>query len=845
MKKLRLLILITILYVPLASNARQRTAAELKAAAVDVLAHPTPGLRAVSKNDKLSEFYSDKQMTVMGYRSGGFAILANDDKFPAVLGYSDTPYNSKTASDNTNFKWWVETVSAALKNAKASSAVKAVVPAKELPANVAPLLATTWDQSEPYNRMTPVDGFTHTLTGCVATAMAQVLFYNRYPEHGEGKRTIYYPYADSTGTAYTVDFSQSTYDWDHMKTSYDNGSYTDEEGNAVALLMYNCGVACNMQYGTSASGAYMEDAASGLIAYFGYPATVTLYQRSSYSSDTWMQMVFSELSGGLPILYAGQDVARNYGGHAFVVDGYDNQGNVHVNWGWSGQYNGYYNIALLNPYLYSFQDNQQMILGVDGRKYAELSDTVSVSEPGSLSTLIADSLKYNITSIKVKGNINGTDLRYIRDMAGRDINGNRTIGRLSNIDLSEASIVAGGDTYYNNLTTSDKVFPSMAFANCQGLSYVALPTDTRSIGEGAFAQAIGLDSVSIPQSDDCDYAYANGVIYNKDTTRIITAMPFISGNFVVPKTVTAIGNYGMAGCVGLNTIELPAGLTTVGDHAFSGCTGVLSIRSRAKEAPEVNGSYAFENISKGSCKLFVPAGHKDSYTKAKGWREFQGSNFDNIVEFGSYIKVRNAIRQYGEENPTLGYTISGEAITGEPVLTCNATRLSPIGRYPVTISIGTVQGSDIELSDGYLVVSRAPLTLKASDATRTVGQANPDFTFTCSGLKNQETDTVLTKRPTIECEATADSPAGSYPITISGAKAANYSISYEDGTLTVTEVTDGIDNIKADNDAVMRIYNLSGQLLFSGKGKDVHSLSLKPGLYVVCTGNKTVKISKE
>lgn len=151
------------------------------------------------------------------------------------------------------------------------------------------------------------------------------------------------------------------------------------------------------------------------------------------------------------------------------------------------------------------------------------------------------------------------------------------------------------------------------------------------------------------------------------------------------------------------------------------------------------------------------------------------------------IHVESASRQYGDENPTFTYTVSGAALRGEPQLTTAALTSSPVGNYPISAERGSIQNAYFEVEGGTLSVTEAPLTIAAGTYTKKQGDAMPEFTLTYDGFKNGETSTVLTKQPVVSCEANEASAPGEYPVTVSGAEAMNYSITYVDGKLTVTE----------------------------------------------------------
>jgi hypothetical protein len=151
------------------------------------------------------------------------------------------------------------------------------------------------------------------------------------------------------------------------------------------------------------------------------------------------------------------------------------------------------------------------------------------------------------------------------------------------------------------------------------------------------------------------------------------------------------------------------------------------------------------------------------------------------------VTAKSYTREYGEANPAFEYTSAGAALDGTPEISCEATATSPVGTYPIVIKKGSVKNYNDTYVDGVLTITKAPLTIKAGSYSKKQGEANPDFTLTYEGFKNNETEAVLTKKPTVSCEATKDSPTGDYTVTVSGAEAQNYEITYVNGKLTITE----------------------------------------------------------
>lgn len=267
---------------------------------------------------------------------------------------------------------------------------------------VGPLIQTQWDQDAPYNDLCPGSGKTKAYTGCVATAMAQVMNYWKWPVKGTGSRTYqpiqqkYDSNGNITGTyivyegKLTANFGATTYDWANMKKKHYT-SDTQAQKTAISTLMYHCGVATDMMYGgddEDGSGTFTvnyadwdwsdsegECAQNALYMFFGYKKPIG-YMRDGYSStykkwtdDDWTAMIKAELDKKRPIMYAG---AGDEGGHSFVCDGYDDAGYFHFNWGWSGDNDGYYLLSNLNPGSggagggsYDFSEDQDVIIGIE------------------------------------------------------------------------------------------------------------------------------------------------------------------------------------------------------------------------------------------------------------------------------------------------------------------------------------------------------------------------------------------------------------------------------------------------------------------------------------------------
>ena len=815
----RLILWALIAVTALTVDAAPRTLAQMKEAAAKAINVERKGKKlAPRKASAMKTLKATAEYQIIGFEQGGFAVVAADDLVPEVLGVSTSKYSDGT---NENFKWWLEAVQGAVQYAVQHGIKLSTTkpdPAK-YPTKVGPLVTTKWDQDEPYNLLLPQSVYGgQCITGCVATAMAQVLNYHKIPVCGIGTRTIYYPQGDTSGAAVTANFSDNVYDWDNMLDEYHYGSYTEEQALAVATLMRDCGVAADMQYGGSndienGSGAFSTDAAAGLRTYFGI-AEAECLERNNYSESEWMDIVYNELSENGPVYYGGQSGWS--GGHAFVIHGYRADGMVYVNWGWSGSEDGYYDIALLNPGYYSFSSYQDMIIGVKGAPRDLTEEAVNLTEAGTLNTILDDEKIGTVGTLKITGEINSTDLRQIRRLGGIDENGEKTDGYLQVLDLSEARIVSGGEPYLvdngKQLTTADNELPVKAFYGCKYLQKVILPAGLKSWGEGALGLCSQIRELEIGEpAADANYVVEDNLVWNTEKTELIAALPLKSGELNVAKGTVALRNCALAGCARLSKVVLPATLTKIGREAMRNCGGLQEIRVVSKTIPVLAGADVFTGVSIYTCKLYVPAGTKSKYTQLAQWKGFKGSDYDNIVEYGSSVKVRNTIRKYGEENPKFVYSVSGDPISGEPELTCEATATSPAGKYPVQIAMGTITGENVELFDGYLIVQKVDATATVENATREEGQPNPEFSLVFDGLVNNETIPVWKVEPVFTCEATETSPVGEYPITVT-AEAESYKLTFVAGVLTVTEsTTNGISTVSREKITNNRYYNLAGQ----------------------------------
>ena len=265
----------------------------------------------------------------------GFVVVAGDDKMGEVLAYSHEAFIDM-ANLNPEARYLFDSYRQVYeelgKNKGLTTRAKTATKATD---DVQPLLKSKWGQDYPYSKQTQY------VTGCVATAVAQVMYYHKWPAQGKGQESYKVTFDNTVRSA---DFTKSHYDWDNMLPDYNRRNVTTKQEDAVALLMNDVGIATNMQYTDRASGTQSYMAERALRNYFDYDAA--LVTRFDEGEDNFIEIVKKELRNGFPLYISGE--SKTGGGHAWVCDGFDKEDRFHMNFGWNGQANGYYSLATLD-----------------------------------------------------------------------------------------------------------------------------------------------------------------------------------------------------------------------------------------------------------------------------------------------------------------------------------------------------------------------------------------------------------------------------------------------------------------------------------------------------------------
>ncbi len=456
---------------------------------------------------------------------------------------------------------------------------------------IKPLLTSKWSQGSPYNDECPMY-FTlgRSVTGCVATAYAQILYYHRSKMVTETQAAM---------PAYDTWTSHATYghlhvpgipagaplDWDNMIDSY-GGSATGLQKKAVAQLMHYCGVAVNMDYTNGSSGAQSSAVADALKKYFGFGNSVQyVYGKSD---DEWDQLIYNELSQQRPVYISGADADV---GHAFVCDGYDGQRRYHINWGWGGQSDGHYYLSNLTPGEqgiggsdHGYTNGRECIIGIEPENYQQRTMTFTDATARRLCTEAWDS----------------------------DGDGHLTYGEAAAVTDLGTVLQGQNIRSLNELRyfTSLQAISDDAFSGCQQLTTVQLPRQLKHIGARAFKDCKRLTTVELPTALTSIGAEA----FSGCTVLTLSSLPV---------GVHALENGTFSDCKALTTLTLPSVLNKLGDEAFSGCTALKELTVSTMDPQAISmGNNVFEGSGAPQAVLHIEQGTRSFFEGHPQWSLF-------------------------------------------------------------------------------------------------------------------------------------------------------------------------------------------------------------------------------
>ncbi len=545
--------------------------------------------------------------------------------------------------------------------------------------SVAPLLKTHWSQNGGENSMLPClygEGSQRAVTGCGATATAQIMNFWKYPIHGTGDNYYVWSAPDEKKSVLYADFEHTYYDWDNMISVYkNNSSATQEQIDAVSTLMLHIGVALEMKFNTS-TATQIEYIHTVLKKYFGYNKNSQLvrYIHGAYTMDEWLTMIYRELSEGRPILMGGRyEGVQGEADHIFVADGYDEDGNVHLNLGKADigfNKDTYYDLTRTDQ---TYTRNMRMIIGICPETLENELTTVNVSTPGSLIVELGGEINSKrVCRLKIRGSINKTDIEHLEQLT------RITTGQLSFLDLSDCQIdgnaIPESSFNHSNITLQSIVLPSnlekigfKAFRNCSGLYELQIPDNLKQIRGYAFSNCRYLDDVFLPKSlnyvgenpfeydkfdhfvidsNNQNFEIVNYALISKDGKSLYLMQYKCKGEYQVPYGVEVIEQQAFVKCCMITSLILPSSLKQIKSDAFIECHSLTDVYSHATKAPALNNGF---DTSVSNCILHVPAGCIEEYQQ-KGWTMF-AQIVDDVEKTNSDIIAENGFKS--EVSPLL------------------------------------------------------------------------------------------------------------------------------------------------------------------------------------------------
>ena len=572
----------------------------------------TLGKRPVQGNNTLNAPNGNAPLYIFNADGGGFVIVAGDDAYGDFIGYSD---HGSFISDEVppSLTDWLDCVSRRMETARSDIPQKAPRRAAYHQA-ISPLIETQWSQGvkdsegNAYNLLSPVIDGRHCPSGCVAVAMAQVMNYHQWPQEACDAVP---GYENSVGDITLEALPQMDFAWGDMLSTYD-GSESEEQRMAVANLIRYCGQAAKTMYFTDKAEAYAEGASSALTTIFGYAHTIRHLKRDNTNAEEWEQAIYKELASSRPVIYFG---SSDNGSHAFICDGYNDAGFYHINWGWGGHYDGYFNLSILVP--------EEPIEDNPGKDYSY--------HQHALTGITANSFSGQVITFQ-------DETAKAICLTQWDINGD---GELS---LSEAEVVRSLDNAFNSsdITSFDElqyftgleVISPVDFKGCTSLTSITIPEKVNRIAQGAFSNsplshlAVSPENIVFDSRDDC-----NAIIETGSETLLIGC-----ASTTIPENVEILGEGAFENCKELTAVTLPEGLATIGARCFKGCTGletltipttITDIRQQAfaycenintiytnQPIPPLTAMDAFEGCTP---IVHVPAGAKEAYSATEGW----------------------------------------------------------------------------------------------------------------------------------------------------------------------------------------------------------------------------------
>ncbi len=483
----------------------------------------------------------------------GFLIVAGDDRSDVVLGYGEgaldlnnLPCGMQWLLDEyrTRMEWLHTHPEVDIKKSEASPS-----------SVVEPLLTCRWGQQDPFRDQCPTINGKHCNTGCVATAMAQVMYYWKHPSKApelDGYRT-------TTEKIEVAALPSVPLAWDDMLDRYSSGTYSESQGAAVATLMRYCGQSCKTDYGIASSSAWIVDQLAGMKK-FGYDPNASLVDRLDYNEEEWRSMMLEDLYDGYPIICSGSGPA---GSHNFVVDGYDGS-KFHINWGWYGSSDGYFALDGFLDYNNSRQMLHRLCPDESRFGYNFMKDGVYYKKIGEDSVMVVCNKETGNTysgSVFIPDTVYFGGLPYLVTQIG-----------------DQAFMGCTGLTSVR-LPDSLSSIGTQAFMGCTGLTCLRLPNELNRIEDKAFAGCGSFERLDLPDLEswmaiDIQGSESNPMAYAR---KIYFDGIEMSHEFEFPDGITRIPANAFRNCNIITSVSFPSSIVKIGADAFADCKSLKKI----------------------------------------------------------------------------------------------------------------------------------------------------------------------------------------------------------------------------------------------------------------------------
>ncbi|MFA9392088.1 MAG: leucine-rich repeat protein [Prolixibacteraceae bacterium] len=536
----------------------------------------------------------------------GFVIVSADERAWPILGYStEGSFDEKKQPEA--FTAWMDNRKMEIEhiiknNIQPKSATKTAWGNLMLKSSfvetksVEPLIQTKWGQECNYNSMCPADATGscgHVPTGCVATAMAQIMKFWNFPTKGKGSHA----YLSAGYGVLIADFGSTTYQWSQMPNQ------VTSENEAIAKLMLHCGISVDMRYGPGSSGSY--DPRDELVEYFNYSPEAENVDRRSYSESDWLNLLKTELDYGRPIWYQGSSSPCNGVVHAFVCDGYQNSDYFHFNWGWGGSYDGYFYLGNLNPGFNSFSELQAAVIKISPNSLPDGYNGILLSTKEVGIGIKGGTAKIKINSSKEwKALSDQSWLAITPDTGPTDINtitfnasaNPTTSDRTANVIISAPGLASQTIivTQYGNFEVSSGNLKTVLSSQLSAITNLTISgtIDARDFktmrDEMPALTDIDLGNVMIVEYSGYDGTISEKYSYSANEIPRCALNPFDANlhntrlkSIILPPSITSIDDYAFMGCKNLTIEEIPLSVTSIGDNVFSECNGSTALKISA------------------------------------------------------------------------------------------------------------------------------------------------------------------------------------------------------------------------------------------------------------------------